>query len=671
MTTVKIIDLKLSKFKGAHTFELIVNGDNATIYGDNATGKTTIADAFNWILFDKDSNNKKDFEIKTKVNGETLHKAEHTVEMTIEANERIVHLKKVYKEVWTKKRGAATSDFTGHTTDYAVDDVPTSKKDYDALITSLINADTFKLLTSPTYFSEQVKWQDQRKVLVELAGSVTTEDVVTKNQKLAKVDELLNGKNEDDFYKSLKAKQKKLNEEIKMIPIRIAENQKNLTSHDSDIEYKSKLTELEKELEESQQQIFNIKNGAAVTQKKQELFELKNGMKTYANEFTYEFNNKLNQLKVKLQEEQANLMNLQSPVRNANQEIQSIQQSIVRHNNWIDKLTEERKELLAKWHKKNKEEFQHQDSCVCPTCDQDLPAEQVDAARQKATEEFNLAKSKILADITAEGKGIANNISNVSEEIGTLETQKEKLTLQIEESNVLIVKKEEAIAKLQKQITDAENTAPNVDSDEQYQGMNQSASNLQNEIEELQSHADEAIDTINIDINRIRADKDLVNAAIAKIASQKDIVDRIAELEDQEEKLAKEYAKYSEQIYLVEQFVSAKVELLEEKINSRFKLAKFKLFNKQVNGGLEECCEVMVDGVTYGGGLNNAMRINVGLDIINTLSEHYDTYAPIFIDNAESVTQLIDTKSQMFALVVSEQDKELRIEVAEREVSIS
>ena len=117
-----------------------------------------------------------------------------------------------------------------------------------------------------------------------------------------------------------------------------------------------------------------------------------------------------------------------------------------------------------------------------------------------------------------------------------------------------------------------------------------------------------------------------------------------------------------QELYLTEEFIRTKVNLLEEKINGMFQYARFNLFKTNINGGLEEICETTYKGVGYSAGLNNAARINVGLDIINTLSKHYGILAPIFIDNAEAVTKLIPTDSQTISLIVSEPDKELRVE---------
>ena len=135
---------------------------------------------------------------------------------------------------------------------------------------------------------------------------------------------------------------------------------------------------------------------------------------------------------------------------------------------------------------------------------------------------------------------------------------------------------------------------------------------------------------------------------------------RITELKGQERKLSAEYEKLEKELYLTEQFIRTKVAMLEDKINSKFKIAQWKLFDEQINEGLKECCVVTVDGVPYPS-MNNAARIQSGIDIIKTLSEHYDKILPIWLDNAEAVTNIPDTKAQQIRLVVSLKDKTLRI----------
>ena len=114
-------------------------------------------------------------------------------------------------------------------------------------------------------------------------------------------------------------------------------------------------------------------------------------------------------------------------------------------------------------------------------------------------------------------------------------------------------------------------------------------------------------------------------------------------------------------LFLCDEFSRCKVRYIEDQINGRFRLVRWKLFQEQVNGGLADCCEATVDGVPYRS-MNNGSRVNAGLDVIRTLSEHYGMRVPLFIDNAESVTGLLPVGSQTVRLVVSAGDKKLRCE---------
>lgn len=669
MKKVTLLKLELSKFKGAHDFKLDLQGANARIMGDNATGKTTIADAFIWVLFDKDTQNQKDFEIKTIVGGETLKGAEHKVVLTIQVDDRVMKLTKIYKEKWTKKRGAAASEFSGHVTDYYVDDVPTKKKDYDALITSIINEDTFKLLTSPTYFNEILKWKEQREILMTLVGDVTDEEVISSNKDLQSVMDILSGKSAEDFKKMVQAQQRKINDDLKTIPARIAENQTQLSDVADDSELQKQLQDVEQQIESAQQQIFNIKNGSAVSEKRNQLTDLQNGMKTFVNEFTYESQNDVLKLKTRLSEEQGNTAIINSELRSLensentfSKDIETCKKAIERHANWREKL-------IADWHEVNNTEFEHKDECVCPTCDQTLPQEKIEQTKAKAQSDFNHTKSIKLENITKQGKEVKEEIDNINCELTSLEEQRDQNEFKMLSTKKKVEEKEEVLSKLRKQIEAAQQTVPDVEKDEKYQAMKQGVINLQNEINELQGHANVAVADVEKEVAELKLLKSEINADLAKIANVVNIKKRIEQLVEQEEHLANEYQKLSEQTFTIDQFIRTKVSMLEERINNKFKVARFNLFNEQINGGLEECCEVTVNGVTYTGGLNNAMRINVGLDIINTLSSHYETSAPIFIDNAESVTQLIDVDAQVIELIVSEQHKELSVEVQKQNLS--
>jgi hypothetical protein len=139
---------------------------------------------------------------------------------------------------------------------------------------------------------------------------------------------------------------------------------------------------------------------------------------------------------------------------------------------------------------------------------------------------------------------------------------------------------------------------------------------------------------------------------------------RIEELKIDEKKLSAEYEKLESELYLIEQFIKTKVSLLTDRINAKFEVVRFKLFNILINGGIEDCCEITVGGVPFNSGLNNGARINAGLEIVRVMQEHYKLKAPVFADNAEAVNNLVDVGCQMIRLYVSD-DKQLRIEFAQ------
>ena len=163
------------------------------------------------------------------------------------------------------------------------------------------------------------------------------------------------------------------------------------------------------------------------------------------------------------------------------------------------------------------------------------------------------------------------------------------------------------------------------------------------------------------------ADRELdrLSGELSKKAALEYAAKRMDELREQAAAASDELNKLDGILFLCEEFTRYKVKFIEESINRRFSMVRFRLFREQINGGLEDCCDVTVDGVPFGEGLNTGARFNAGIDIINTLSRHYGAQVPLFVDNAESVTPLAQADTQVIRLVVSEADKELRCELAD------
>ncbi|MBL5768010.1 hypothetical protein [Heyndrickxia sporothermodurans] len=651
MKVIKLLELNLKNFKGIKNFSLQANGEDVSTFGDNGTGKTTLQDGFLWVLFDKDSQNKKDFAIKTlDSKGNELHGLDHEVEAKLLIDGRPLTLKKVYTEKWTKKRGSAQSEFTGHTTDYYVDGVPSKKKEYEGKIAEIIKEDVFKLLTSPTYFNEQLKREQKRDTLLQVCGNISDEEVISSNKSLVELPAILNGRSIEDHRRVIGSKRKEINEQLEKIPVRIDEinhGLPDLNGLNKQI-LEGAINQINKDIDEKTDLISNIRNGSAITQLQKEKQEIEIELLRIMQDHESGSKDEVYRLKARIQEEQSNVSILNSKLENLKYQKRSNDENIKRIEDILVKLREE-------WHEVNSQEFTHNDACECPTCGQELPEEQVSAARDKALSQFNLTKAKKLEDINAKGKqGNDQKQKYISDN--------ENLSKEYERLNGQIAEKQALLSKLNEQLRTLEGSIVDITENAQYVAKLQEKSNLEKKINELKVSAEESISAIHLEIFNLKTERDRYQQDLNKFSIVEQSQKRIDELTQQERKLAAEYENLEKELFLTEEFIRTKVNLLEDKINSKFKYARFKLFEEQINGGLKETCVTTFKGVPYDSGLNNAARINVGLDIINTLSEHYGLLAPIFIDNREAVTKLIDTKSQTISLVVSEKDKVLRVE---------
>jgi chromosome segregation ATPase len=658
-TEIKLLQLNLKNFKGVKQFTLDLQGENAKVYGDNATGKTTMFDAFIWVLFDKDSQNKKDFQLKTlSSKNEAIHMLNHEVEATFKVNDRTLTLRKVFSEKWTKKRGSALSEFTGHTTDYYIDGVPVKLKEYKEQVESIVQEDIFKLLTSPSYFNEQLKWQDRRALLLTICGDITDQEVIDSNKSLSQLTGVLNGKTIENHRKMVAARRTEINKELDRIPIRIDEVQRSMpdTSDLNEDELQQEISFLKNQIEEKESEMSRIKSGGEISAKEKSLREVEGDLQQIKNELQ---GKSLEAMSAKRQE----LSSIRYEVENAELQIRTKRNRIASNNKSIQNSTDLTDRLRKEWHEVNEKVFESHHAEDCPTCGQALPSEQVQNAHEKALAQFNLDKAQRLERINAQGKTEAGAIEGLKSENQQLENEITKLEEFIQIQNFEINRVQDEVFTLQAGVK-------NVDLDPLYIKKKKEALSIEESIQNLRSSVQESIYKVNQEISSLKNDMNLLEQDKAKFAQVKHSKHRIEELEEQERGLAAEFEKLEQELYLTEEFIRTKVNLLTEKINSKFKYARFKLFETQINGGLSETCETLYEGVPYNGGLNNAARINIGLDIINTLAEHYCVSAPIFVDNSEAVTQLIDVNSQVISLVVSEADKKLRVEYGQMEEAI-
>ena len=653
---MKILKLTLQNFKGIRDFELPTEGKDVNVYGDNAVGKTTLFDAFTWLMFGKDSLNRADFQIKTLgTDGEPEHGLEHMVEAILELEDGSqLALKKVYQEKWTKKKGSATAEFTGHTTDHFVDGVPVQKKEYDARIAEIADENIFRLLTDPRYFNEVLHWQKRRELLLEVCGDVSDAEVIASKKDLAKLGDILGNRTIEQHRKVIQARRTEINKELEKIPVRIDEVKRGLPDI-SDItnekELPNDIARLREELKAKQEELAQAKAGGQVAEKTKDLRTIEAQI--------MDLRNKHRQvLDEKVAGKRTELSFIQSEITRTKYDINAKSDAIRNYEAEINSLDAKMDKLRSDWREENAKVFEFEQSETCPTCGQALPQEQLQAARDKALAQFNKVKAEKLEAINADGKRLKelkvsteNNLRIVTESLNTAKGYLSDM--------------EQKEAALKADIDHVTRGAMPVESTTEYYQLNAKYRDIQDEIRKLEADSSLEVAAMQKEIDSIADGIKSLEQAAARMEARKNGLKRIEELKADERRLAAEFEDLEQQLYLTEEFIRAKVQMLEGKINSKFRMARFKLFEVQVNGALAECCETTYNGVPYSN-LNNGAKVQIGLDIINTLSEHYGFAPVVFIDNAESVTNILPTKGQQIRLIVSAADKKLRIELAEK-----
>lgn len=650
---MRLRQLTIKNFKGLGAFNISMNGADTSIYGDNATGKTTIFDAFTWLLFGKDSLTSAVFEIKPKGSNGVETEVEAVLELA-PGDEKT--LKKVYSEKWVKRRGATKAEFTGHQIDHFIDGVPSKKKEFDAAIAEICPEDLFRVLTNPKYFNEVLHWQERRKTLLTVCGEITEADVIAADPQLAKLPGILGKHSVDDYRKIVKARLPEINRELQKIPVRIDEASGSMAETRDEETVRSEFDAASAERKHLADQIYNIENGGELAASKRALAEAETALISHDNK-TAAANRKeadaAEQQRSSMRHTAANLEKELFAASNVRERLLAGKKEI---NERIKTLEEIADKLRGQWHQENarlfEAEFDQPDTC--PSCGQPLPAERLEQTQANALDTFNFNKAARLKDINRRGKEANEESKEQSAALSALFEKIEQIDTDI---NTLETDRAAVLDTIGEETGAAEQPVEDPVREE----LEAKISAIKSDIAALREGA-------RGDIEKVRAGAAMVDASIEQLQREQLQIDanyriekRIEELKAQERDLAAEYERLEGHLYLTEQFIRSKVQLFEEKINSKFKIASWRLFEEQINGGLAECCTMTVDGVGYGS-INSAARINAGVEVCNVLSEYHGIVLPIFCDNAESVSELLPSLGQQIRLIVSPEDKTLRVE---------
>jgi len=648
--------LTLTNFEGMKNFELNTDGKSVSVYGDNGTGKTTLADAQSWLLFDKDSAFTAGFMPKPRDGkGEELHDLSTEVEGTYILDDGSeVTLKKVFSENWKKKRGSAEAVFSGHTVSYFVDGVPKKEKEYMDFLDSLGGVQRLMLLTMPQYFPEVLDIKKRRELLMSLEKDIHEFAVISANEELEPLRHLMlkpgataNWYDMDQFIQVSKAAAKAANDELKAIPERIDEQSRNLTEITEEKAAKLRAEAGRLNAKKIALQLEQTGSESEMTKSlKADIAEIRAKLEERRAEHIRKFAEDSADITAKL----AELRAMQQEQADKAAEIAAEYRESMRR---LGRLRNDREELRQRWQEVSTEQWQG--DTICPTCGQAIPEDRI--AEAKA--EFNLCKSKRLAEINEKGRSECSK-----EMILGLEKEAEALNSKVVSAEATVKKTAAEIESLSGQL----NSPPPFESTHTYAELSQDMADKQAQIDAIAQCRYTKAAEKQAEISATEAQIADINRQVAEYEAGCRSRERIAELEKQQKLAAEAFARAQQGLDLAELFGRRKAEMLTEKINSHFENVRFRLFRVQINGGIQADCEVLAktaNGYIPYSTANNAARITAGLEIVRGFAKHYGMTAPVFVDNAESITHLDSSGLQVIRLVVSEEDKTLKIETEE------
>lgn len=662
MKHILLQSMKIDNFKGIHHCVLDFGGKSCVIVGDNATGKSSICDAWHWLLFGKNQAGETTFNIKPlDRDGNVLDPSAVTsveARITVDSSDSVetTVLRRTYYEKWSQKRGSAEKTFDGNTSDFSIDGVPMKKSEYELAIREMIaGEDIFTLITSLYAFNEGLDMKSRRRVLYDMCGVQSDLDILSAEERFQPLKESIGKFSIEELKKKLNSERQSLNKEKLKIPARIDECRKMVDSLNG-IDFDGltgSLVALETEREQLSGELLRIENNAALAGKENELTAMENKLEAVkVKRESLETRNRLYRKNQEPKRDTSFLDAWRVSVQAAERGYEMILSQKKLAESEVAELNREVDSLRTRWSEIAKEQL----TVVgrCPTCGRDFDKDTL--ARAKAAFEADKAARK--DKVSAEALRIKNKAAEAEKKLAELQ---------------------EELHRAEKALDDIRNSKPAEDIQEviivdlpEYENeksaLEKEADKIRGEMETIRSEWNDirlgSVQSRTLLGNRlreVRAEIEQVQRELGRKAALEDTLRRIDELKAEDRELALSLNENDRMQFLCEEFIRYKVSLIEDGVNSRFRIARFKLFDVQVNGALVDCCEATADGVPYGS-VNHGMAVNLGLDIIETLSEYYGIRAPLFIDNGESVTKYTEISSQVIRLCVSERDKVLRLE---------
>lgn len=607
------------------------------IMAKNGKGKSTIATAYLWCLFNCDYELKDNPVVRREVDGKSVDDMDTSVELTLDVDGKEITMKKVQKRTYSKDGSSYKDD-----NKYFINDVPKTLKDFNTYLDADMNA--FKMCSNVNAFLNQ-KPAEMREYLFGLVGDVTDLDIASQKAELAELVPLLNKYTVEELSAMNKATKTKITKDLPILDGQIKEKERDIQLKQA-IEVSN--LELQKNSLKEQiadciaKQTDNDKLMAEYDKASADILDLKFKQGDLSRKANEENVKARREIENKISEKKDYLINIANTIQKNNSEISGYQ-------NDIENGTRERNRLADVWNKIKEEKFD-ENTAVCPTCHRELPTEEIESLRSS----FEKTKADRLAKVEKDGLEVKAGIDNARDMIPKLE--------KCNKDNIANQKKpEEEVADLEKQLSELPQEI-DVTATEEYKALEQQIT----EKEEAMHKAND-ISAVKAELKAQETD---LRQQLAECESQITKSDTAADEQRLEElkqaRIDSEQNKANAEkiIDLLDELDKTKNETLTEAVNSHFGLVKWQLFTYTKSGGYKSCCIPTVDGKSILTTMSNkGNRILGRVDICNSIQKISGISVPIILDDVENldernqkkVAEMID--SQLIMLIVNDSEK--------------
>ena len=647
--------LSLLNFKGIRNLHVSFGENLTVISGRNAAGKTSIADAIMWVLFDVGYDGNK-LEPKTfDKNHEIIKEIPHEAELTLLVDGDQIVLKRSLSDAWK-------GDKCTNTYKYYVDGDVTTAGDFKKVVESICPDSVFRRISSATNFCS-LPWQKQRELLESLAEKYTTQDITQGDERFDFVVEELKKKTIADLIHHIKYKRKEVQKQLDSVPVRLAELNKSLPEAQDWDALSAEKTKLNDKLVELANKMQAIRIGGADKVrydgilKKIEFAEkrkrnMEQGAMNLATEQATKHQSDVITTNIAVKKAQSLVDDLKATMRgyteseiHAKDKKEECERKVVDINNRLDELSKSRWSWNA-------------EDGICPHCGQPLPAEDVERIKKESKDRFNERKSNASKKIQEEFNGIQQEYTDAKNILEKLDNDRMVTTNQLVKANKTL--KEAEFKKLEVDAEKPKTYEQILAEKEEYQQVVKEIADLQAELDEPSASSDENAKML-VELEKEREPIGIRYNEVLELLATKETYDRISELiekaKQDKESYQNQLDELDEKLDLANEYNKKSCQLLEENVNGHFSYVKWSMFTQDLDGNMKPYCECYHDGVPYSR-LNGAAKVNAGIDIANTFSRFYQVSAPMVLDECESVNDPIYSGyQQQIRLKVTTDDK--------------